>query len=133
MNEKNNVSIDVSKIKNVKKAKAFDNFRKCYPITKKGEYIGVPHSATSDENQTKVKVNVFDLENLDKQYKSINFWLNYEFQEGDLTDIFFETFGYPEDAEEIFGQACIIEVDFFENQECTKKYPRIVGFGKIEN
>lgn len=106
------------------------NAKKCLIITTPGSYIGIPTKVVTSGEQLAISFSIFDIDDPTLQYRSVRFWLNSEYADGEPEDEFYQTFDYPVSSDDIIGKSCIVEIAFTEKNDGSRIYPTITSFSK---
>lgn len=116
--------------KKTSKSVALSNVKKCLIITEPGSYIGIPTKVATSGEQLVITFSIFDMDDPTLQYRSVRFWLNSEYVDGDPEDEFYQTFDYPVSSDDIIGKSCIVEIELVEKLDGSRIYPTITSFSK---
>lgn len=116
-----------------KKSKSvpLSNVKKCLIITEPGSYIATPTKVATSGEQLVITFSIFDMDDPTVQYRSVRFWLNSEYVDGDPEDEFYQTFDYPVSSDDIIGKSCEVEIEFVEKLDNSRIYPSITSFSKL--
>ncbi len=119
--------------------KATDNAKDTKICPKKVEdlasenwYIAKIAQATQKPRQIELWLSMFNKTNPDKQYRTLRMWLDKEYYDGDLTDLFFSLFPEVDTINKLRGKEFMVYVEYVTSSDGENEYLRVTDIAAME-